>query len=68
VPDRSASLLEPLATFVLEVLPWALSSLIVLYLAWGLWLAPQLPTPRAEPPVVHNATAVVTTVPATQAM
>jgi hypothetical protein len=34
------SLLEPLSRFVLEVLPWALSGLIGLYLAWGFWSAP----------------------------
>jgi hypothetical protein len=37
---RPESLVEPLARFVLEVLPWALSGLIGLYLAWGFWSAP----------------------------
>jgi hypothetical protein len=36
MPERIAVVLEPLSKFVLEVLPWSLSSLIALYLAWGL--------------------------------
>jgi len=46
-----ARFLEPLSGFVLEVLPWGLSSLIVLYLLWGFWSAPQAsegPKPAIE--------------------
>jgi len=42
---------EPLARFVLEVLPWALSGLIGLYLLWGLCLAPD----HARPGLGHIA-------------
>jgi len=35
--ERPAAFLEPLSRFVLEVLPWGLSGLIVLYLIWGVW-------------------------------
>jgi hypothetical protein len=43
---RAESLVEPLSRFVLEVLPWALSAVIGLYLAWGFWSAP---APAAGP-------------------
>jgi len=32
--------LVPLSRFVLEILPWALSGVIGVYLAWGLWTGP----------------------------
>lgn len=35
-----AGFLAPLSRFVLEILPWALSGVIGIYLAWGLWSAP----------------------------
>jgi hypothetical protein len=57
VPERSAALLEPLSKFVLEVLPWALSSLIVIYLFGCLWLAPQPAGTGANPVVEHDAAA-----------
>jgi hypothetical protein len=68
VPDRSASLLEPLAKFVLEVLPWTLSSLIVLYLIWGLVLAPQLAPVDSKRQAERGATALVSAAPATRLM
>ena len=46
---RPESLLEPLSRFVLEVLPWALSALIGLYLVWGLWTAPAAAGPELKP-------------------
>jgi hypothetical protein len=58
VSDRSAALLEPLGKFVLEVLPWALSSLIVLYLIWGTWFAPQ-PMPAGTKPLATHSTATL---------
>jgi hypothetical protein len=36
--QHQAGFLGSLSNFVLEVLPWALSSLIGLYLLWGFWL------------------------------
>ena len=44
-----AVLLETLSSFVLEVLPWGLSSLIVLYLLWGMWSAPPPVAAKIEP-------------------
>jgi hypothetical protein len=41
MPERPPILLEPLSRFVLEVLPWGLSGLIVLYLIWGAWSGPE---------------------------
>ena len=66
MPDRSAALLEPLSTFVLEVLPWSLSSLIALYLVWSLLLAPS--ATRAEPAGAPGAAAVAATLPASRPM
>ena len=50
--QRPAGFLGPLSKFVLEVLPWALSSLIGLYLLWSFWLAP---TPAGLKPVAEQA-------------
>ena len=41
VSHRSAALLNPLSTFVMEVLPWAASGAIGLYLLWAICLAPE---------------------------
>jgi hypothetical protein len=68
VPDRSATLLEPLAKFVLEILPWTLSSLIVLYLIWGLVLAPQLTPVDGKPQAERGATALAAGASATRPM
>jgi hypothetical protein len=58
VSERSEALLEPLGKFVLEILPWTLSSLIVLYLIWGMWLAPQhAPAAGSKPPAEHAVAA-----------
>ncbi|MFL5003330.1 MAG: hypothetical protein ACJ8DY_23365, partial [Xanthobacteraceae bacterium] len=46
---RPESLIEPLSRFVLEVLPWALSALIGLYLVWGFWSAPAAAGPELKP-------------------
>jgi hypothetical protein len=40
VSHRSAAVLNPLSTFVMEVLPWAASGAIGLYLLWATCLAP----------------------------
>jgi hypothetical protein len=40
VSHRSAAVLTPLSTFVMEVLPWAASGAIGLYLLWATCLAP----------------------------
>jgi hypothetical protein len=40
VSHRSAAVLNPLSTFVMEVLPWAASGVIGLYLIWATCLAP----------------------------
>jgi hypothetical protein len=40
VSHRSAAVLSPLSTFVMEVLPWAASGVIGLYLLWATCLAP----------------------------
>jgi len=53
-------LLEPLSRFVLEVLPWALSGLIGLYLAWGFWSAPVTAQAVLKPAVELNASADLT--------
>ena len=66
MPDRSATLLEPLAKFVLEVLPWTLSSVIVLYLIWGLVLAPQLAPPYGKPQAERDVTTLAARAPATR--
>jgi len=68
VPDHSATLLEPLAKFVLEILPWTLSSLIVLYLIWGLVLAPQPSPVDGKPQAERGATALVFAASATRPM
>jgi hypothetical protein len=41
VSHRSAAVLNPLSTFVMEVLPWAASGAIGLYLLWATCLAPE---------------------------
>jgi len=46
---REDSLLEPLSRFVLEILPWALSGLIGIYLAWGLLSAPAAARTELKP-------------------
>jgi hypothetical protein len=68
VPDHSAALLAPLGKFVLEVLPWALSSLIVLYLIWGTWFAPPPMPAGGKPLATHEATTLAVTQPASRAM
>jgi hypothetical protein len=55
---RPAAFLEPLSRFVLEVLPWGLSGLIVLYLIWGVWSAPES-TPTGVRPLAAHATHVI---------
>jgi hypothetical protein len=40
VSHCSAAVLNPLSTFVMEVLPWAASGAIGLYLLWATCLAP----------------------------
>jgi hypothetical protein len=40
VSHRSSAVLNPLSTFVMEVLPWAASGAIGLYLLWATCLAP----------------------------
>ena len=57
--ERPAAFLEPLARFVLEVLPWSLSGLIVLYLVWGVWSGPE-GTPAAARPVAAQNAATLT--------
>ena len=47
--ERPATFLEPLSRFVLEVLPWGLSGLIVLYLMWGVWSGPDATSPGVRP-------------------
>jgi len=42
VSHRSAAVLNPLSTFVMEVLPWAASGAIGLYLLWATCLAEAL--------------------------
>jgi hypothetical protein len=54
---RAESLVEPLSRFVLEVLPWALSGLIGLYLAWGFWSAPAADGPELKPVAALSASA-----------
>jgi hypothetical protein len=49
MPEHPLPLVEPLSRFVLEVLPWALSGLIGLYLAWGFWSAPAAAGPELKP-------------------
>ena len=68
MPDHSATLLEPLAKFVLEVLPWTLSSLIVLYLMWGLYLAPQLAPADGKPHAERDVTTLAARLPASRPM
>ena len=41
VSHRSTAVLNPLSTFVMEVLPWAASGAIGLYLLWATCLAPE---------------------------
>jgi hypothetical protein len=48
VSDRTF-ILEPLSKFVLEVLPWALSGLIGLYLLWGFCFATVPPHGSVKP-------------------
>jgi hypothetical protein len=55
---RPAEFLEPLSRFVLEVLPWGLSGLIVLYLIWGVWSVPGS-TPADLRPVAAQSASVV---------
>ena len=55
MPQRSTSFLTPLSRFVLEVLPWALSGLIGLYLAWGAWAAQPVAGAAARPPADWSA-------------
>jgi hypothetical protein len=55
---RPAEFLEPLSRFVLEVLPWGLSGLIVLYLIWGVWSAPE-GTPADVRPVAAQSSGPV---------
>ena len=64
--QRPAGFLGPLSKFVLEVLPWALSSLIGLYLLWSFWLAPSPAglKPVAEQPLPAYGRTVVGTKPA----
>jgi hypothetical protein len=68
VPDYSSPPLEPLAKFVLEVLPWTLSSLIVLYLIWGLVLAPQLAPVDGKPHAERDVTTLAARLPASRPM
>lgn len=44
VSHRSNAVLNPLSTFVMEVLPWAASGAIGVYLLWATCLAPQSET------------------------
>jgi hypothetical protein len=53
---RPAASLAPLSRFVLEILPWGLSGLIVLYLIWGVWSAPETAPGR---PLAAQASHVV---------
>jgi hypothetical protein len=59
--EREDSLLEPLSRFVLEILPWALSGLIGIYLAWGLWSAPASARPELKPVTYVSASLRPTT-------
>jgi hypothetical protein len=58
--ERPAAFLEPLSRFVLEVLPWGLSGLIVLYLMWGVWSGPDA-TSASVRPLAAQSTSVVDT-------
>jgi hypothetical protein len=50
VTHRPIAVLNPLSTFVMEVLPWAASGAIGLYLLWATCIAPEPGrTPTAEP-------------------
>jgi hypothetical protein len=62
IPARAACEVRP------EVLPWTLSSLIVLYLIWGLVLAPQLAPVDGKPQAERGATALVSAAPVTRLM
>ena len=57
---RGGLLLQPLSRFVLEVLPWALSALIGLYLAWGLWSAPAAAHAEQKPVAQASASTAAT--------
>lgn len=52
------AVLAPLSRFVLEVLPWGLSGLIVLYLIWGVWSAVDS-MPAGSRPLAAHATSVI---------
>ena len=51
MPSRPARFLAPLSRFVLEILPWALSGVIGLYLIWGLLtgIEPARAAPKPAP-------------------
>jgi hypothetical protein len=51
VSHRSTAVLNPLSTFVMEVLPWAASGAIGVYLLWATCLAPESQTqaPAQQP-------------------
>ena len=53
--ERPAALLKPLSRFVLEVLPWGLSGLIVLYLMWGVWSGPNAASAGLRPLAAQSA-------------
>jgi len=63
VSHRPAAVLNPLSTFVMEVLPWAASGAIGLYLLWAICLAPE--PAEAFTPVEPSTPALSSLTPAT---
>lgn len=58
--ERPAVFPEQLSRFVLEVLPWGLSGLIVLYLIWGVVSGPDAASAGVRPLAAQSTTIIDT--------